>query len=179
MNTNSRVAITALAMLAFAAICAGRLAPKEKIQPVSPDDPTLRLFQLLDSGYAGKLADYYLLADVFKSPKNPDQEEQHVLKVEYDKERGFGRLRIYVRTVDRPSPDQLKAYTPKQIFEFAEAESEKFSKTDPGSFGKPGDVYFRPLSEAGPLASAPISDETRTHYERFVTDYIMPALQKK
>lgn len=179
MNKNSRVAITALAVLASAAIFAGRLASKDKNQPVSPDDPTLRLFQFLDSNHAGKLTDFYLLADVFKNPKNPDQEEQDVLKVEYDKDKGFGRLSIYVRTVDRPSQDQLKAYTPKQIFEFAEAESEKFTKTDPGPFGRPGDVYFRPVPEDGPLASVPITDETRTRYQHFVSDYITPALQKK
>jgi hypothetical protein len=167
------------AALAVSALSTGRLAAKEKVQQVSPDDPTYRLYQFLDSSNGGKLADLYLLADVFKDPKKSDQEDQHVLKVEYDKDHAFGKLRIYVRTVDRPSPDQLKTYTPKQIYDFAEVDSEKFTKTDPGNFGKTGDIYFHPVSEGGPLATAPVTDEARSQYEHYITDYILPALQKK
>jgi hypothetical protein len=179
MKTKLRPLAIVLATLALSAFFTGRLPAKEKVSPISPDDPTYRLYQFLDSNNGGKLADLYLLADVFKDPKKPDQEDQHVLRVEYEKERAFGKLRIYVRTVDRPSPDQLKTYTPKQIYEFAEVDSEKFTKTDAGLFGKAGDIYFHPVSEGGPLATAPLTDEARTEYEHYITDYILPALQKK
>lgn len=157
----------------------GRGMAKEKVPPVSPDDPTLRLYQLLDSQYGGKLDDFCIIADIFKDPKNPEHEEQHILKVDYDKNRGFGKLNIYVRTVDKLTPAQLKTYTPKQSYDFAEIDSEKFTKTDPGSFGRSGDIYFRPASAGGPLAVAPVTDEIRSAYEHFVTDFILPALQKK
>jgi len=173
------IPILALSILSLSGLWMGSTLAKEKVPPVSPDDPTLRLYQFLDSQYGGKLEDFCLTADVFKDPKNPDHEEQHILKVEYDKNRGFGKLRIYVRTVDKLTPEQLKTYTPKQMFDYAEVDSEKFTKTDPGSFGRTGDVYFRPVSEGGPLATAPVTDETRSAYERYLTSFITPALQKK
>jgi len=173
------IPILALVALSLFGLRTGGAIAKEKVAPVSPDDPTLRLYQLLDSQYDGKLDEFCIIADVFKDPKKPDHEEQHILKVEYDKNRAFGKLRIYVRTVDKLTPDQLKTYTPKQIYDFAEIDSEKFTKTDPGSFGRTADVYFRPASEGGPLATAPVTDETRSDYEHFVNGFLLPALQKK
>ena len=181
MKRNFRVGLTtglALMALSLAGPWAGAAA-KEKAPAVSPDDPTLRLYQLLDAQYGGKLDDFCVLGDVFNDPKKPDHPEQHILRVEYDKNSVFGKLRIYVRIVDKLTPDQLKTYTPKQIYDFADTDSEKFTKTDPGSFGKSGDIYFLPSSEGGPLASTPVTDEARATYERYVTNFILPALQKK
>jgi hypothetical protein len=151
---------------------------KDKSVPVSPDDATLRLYHLLDSSYGGKLAEFYIVGDVYKDPKNADKELQRVFKAEYDKDRAFGRLRIYVRIVDKLSPGQLKDYTPKQIYEFADADMEKFTKTDPGPLGRAGDLYFQ-ATENSPLATAPISDEARKEYEACVSQWLMPALEKK
>jgi len=154
------------------------LNAKEKVPPVSPDDVTLRLYQLLDNSYGGKLADFCLIADVFKDPKAPDQERQHILRVDYDKARVFGKLQLHVRTVDKITAEQLKAYTPKQMYDYAEVDTEKFTKTEPGLFGRQGDVYLR-ATEGGPLATAPVTDETRTQYESFLAQYVLPALGKK
>jgi hypothetical protein len=117
---------------------ATRLAAKEKVVPISPDDPTYRLFQLLDNAYGGKLEGFCVIANLFKDPENPDHEEQYILK----------------------------------------ADSLKFTKTDPGALGKVGDVYFR-AQGGGPLAAAPVSEEARKQYDFFVTQYIIPALEKK
>jgi hypothetical protein len=151
---------------------------KEKIQAVSPDDLTLRLFQLLDNSYAGKLSEFYITGDIYKDPKNPDHELQHIFKAEYNKDSIFGKFRFYVRSVDKLSPTQLKDYTPKEIYEFGELDVEKFTKTDPGPFGKTGDLYFQ-ASENGPLATAPITDGARKEYETYVAQWLLPALEKK
>jgi len=151
---------------------------KEKPPAISPDDLTLRLFQLLDTSYGGKLSDFYLVGDVYKDPKTPDKELQHIFKAEYEKDRAFGKFRLYVRSVDKLTPGQLKDYTPKQIYEFGEVDVEKFTKTDPGPFGKTGDLYLQATTE-GPLATAPITDEVRKEYEAYVTQWLLPALQKK
>ena len=174
---------TFLLLAAFCAflMTAGRptlCAAKEKPMVVSPDDVTLRLFQLLDSSYSGKLAEFYLLGDVYKDPKSPDKELQHVFKVEYEKARAFGRLRLYVRSVDKLTPGQLKDYTPQQVYEFADADLEKFTKTDPGPLGRTGDLYFQ-ATENGPLATSPVTDEVRKQYESYVAQWLMPALEKK
>ena len=158
----------------FAAFCPA----KEKPVAVSPDDVTLRLFQLLDSSHGGKLPEFYVVGDVYKDPKNADKELQHVFKAEYDKDKAFGRLRIYVRSVDKLSAGQLSDYTPKQIYEFADADMEKFTKTDPGPLGRTGDLYFQ-ATENGPLATTPVSDEARKEYEACVSQWLMPALEKK
>ncbi len=181
MKTKMR-AILAITAGLFVLVLGGsalRVAAKEKVPPVSPDDPTLRLYQLLDSQYGGKLPEFYLLADVFTDPTNPNHQEQRVLKIEYDKNNAFGKFRIYIRTVDKLSPEQLKTYTPKQIFDYAETDSAKFTKTDAGSFGRPGDVYFRPVSPGGPLGSAPVTEQVQATYERYVTKFIIPALENK
>jgi hypothetical protein len=151
---------------------------KEKPVVVSPDDVTLRLYQLLDTSYAGKLPDFYVVGDVYKDPKNPDKELQHVFKAEYEKARAFGRLRLYVRSVDKLTPGQLKDYTPQQVYEFADNDVEKFTKTDPGPLGRTGDLYFQ-ATENGPLATSPITDEARKEYEAYVSQWLMPALEKK
>jgi hypothetical protein len=173
------LAITAglFVLVMTGAVC--RLCAKEKPPSVSSDDPTLRLYQLLDSQYGGKLPEFYLLADLVTDPDNPDHVEQRVLKVEYNKNNVFGKLRIYVRRVDKLTPAQLKAYTPKDIFEYGETDSAKFTKTDPGSFGRTGDVYFEPVSPGGPLGTAPVTDAVRATYDHYVIKYIIPALEKK
>jgi hypothetical protein len=173
------IAGLALITLSLSGAWTGGAAAKEKVPAVSPDDPTLRLYQLLDGQYGGKLDGFCIIGDVFNDPKKPDHPEQHIFRVEYEKSRAFGRLRIYVRTVDKLTADQLKTYTPKQIYDYAETDSEKFTKTDPGYFGKTGDIYSLPVSEGGPLATAPITDEVRSAYERYVTNFLLPALQKK
>jgi hypothetical protein len=151
---------------------------KEKAPVISPDDLTLRLFQLLDTSYGGKLSDFYVIGDVYKDPATPDKELQHVFKAEYEKNRSFGRFRLYVRSVDKLEPGQLKDYTPKQVYEFAESDMEKFTKTDPGPFGKTGDIYFRALAD-GPLATAPVTDGVQKEYETYITQWLLPALEKK
>ena len=151
---------------------------KDKPVAVSPDDPTLRLYQILDNSYGGKLADFYVIGDVYKDPKVPDKELQHVFKAEYEKTRAFGRFRLYVRSVDKLTPGQLKDYTPQQVYEFAEVDVEKFTKTDPGPLGRTGDLYFQ-ATENGPLATVPITDEARREYETCLKDWILPALEKK
>jgi hypothetical protein len=157
----------------------GRMIAKEKSSQVSPDDATLRLYSLLDSKYNGKLDEFYLLADVVNDPKNPDQPQQHVLRVDYGKDRAFGKLNIHVRTVGQVTPEQLKAYSPKQIYDFAESDSEKFTKTDPGTFGRPGDVHFAQTSDGGALGAGNVIPEVQSEYDRFVNQYIIPALEKK
>jgi hypothetical protein len=157
----------------------GRLGAKEKTPAVGADDPTLRLYNLLDSKYNGKLEDYCVLADTVNDPKNPGQTQQHVLRVDYSKDRAFGKLLLYVRTVGQLSPEQLKSYSPKQIYDYAESDSAKFTKTDPGSFGRQGDIYFEPASEGGPMKTAPVTPEVAAQYDRYVTQYLLPALEKK
>ena len=169
-----------LAILLLGGSTVARLGAKDKsLPPVAADDPTLRLFDLLNSKFNGKLDDFYLIADTFPDPAKPEQSEQHIVRVEYDKARAFGKLRIYVRNVDLLTPEQLKTYSPKDIFGFAESESEKFTKTEPGSFGRPGDVFLQPTSSGGPLGQSPVTDEIQAKYARYVTQYIIPTLEKK
>ena len=158
---------------------AGDLRAKEKASQISPDDPTVRLYSLLDTKFNGKLEDFCVLADLEKDPQNPGQTDQKVLRVEYNKDRAFGKLRIYIRTVAQLTPAQLKTYSAKQIYDFAETDSAKFTKTDPGSFGRPGDLYFEPASAGGPLGSVTATPEIQAFYERLVTQYLLPALEKK
>jgi len=181
MRTHTRtlaiIAGTILALLAWGGE-SGRLGAKEKASQIGPNDPTVRLYALLDSKYNGKVDDFYMLADMFNDPKNPGQ-QQHVIHIDYSKNRAFGKLSIHVRTVGQLTPEQLKAYDSKQIYDFAETDTAKFTKTDPGSFGKPGDVYFEPSSEGGPMGTVPITPEVQAQYEHYVTQYLLPALEKK
>ncbi len=154
------------------------LAAKDKSQQVGPNDPTVRLYSLLDSKYNGVLEDYCVLAGLVDDSKNPGQKQQNVLRIEYKKDRAFGKLRIYLRSVAQLSPAQMKTYSPKQIYDFAETDSAKFTKTDPGPFGRPGDVYFEPASEGGALAPVNVTPEVQAHYERLVTEFLLPSLEK-
>ena len=153
------------------------LSAKEKTPAVLPNDPTNRIFGLLDTSRDGKLDDFFLLADVYKDAGHPDDEYQHVLRVEYDKARFFGKFRIIVRSILRPTPEQMKAYTPKQLYDFG-SDSEKFEKIDPGPFGQKGDLYLRAQDDR-PLATAPVTPEVRKAYETYLTRYVIPALEKK
>ena len=178
MNRRPLLMLGALpASLLFGVIATAELRARQK-DVADPNDPTVKLFQLLDSSYGGKLGDFYLLADIYPDPKNPGQEVQHVLRVEYDRNLSFGKLKLYVRSVAKMQPDQLKAYTPKMAYEFGVEDSEKFMKAEPGPLGRVGDLYLR-SSEDHPLAKAPVTDEARKTYERLLTDYVLPALQKK
>jgi hypothetical protein len=170
---------TVLTLLIFRGWDAGRLGAKEKATAIGPNDASVRLYNLLDSKYNGKLDGFYVLADVVNDPKNPGQAQQHVLRVDYAKDRVFGKLSIHIRTVAQLTPEQLKTYSPKQIYDFAETDSAKFTKTDPGPFGKPGDVYFEPAEDGGALGTVPVTPEVQAQYERLVTQYLLPALEKK
>jgi hypothetical protein len=154
------------------------LHAKGKKNQVDPNDVTYRLFQLLDDSKGGKLDDLYVLGDTYQDPSKPGEELVHIFKVEYNKSSVFGKLRIYVRSVAKMTPQQLSTYTLQQIFDFGETDMEKFVKTEPGEFGKTGDLYLRP-NPNGTLETAPVTDETRKHYETYVSQYILPALQKK
>ncbi len=156
------------------------LRAKEKTAPPDPNDVTLRLFQLLDDSHDGKLADFYVLADVYKNKdsKDPNEELQHILLVEYDKNRNFGKLNLHVRSLGKPDPEQLKTYTLKQIYDFGGDDSEKFVKGEPGQFGRQGDLYLRSSADL-PIATSPITEEVRKAYESYLSQYVIPALQKK
>jgi len=154
------------------------LRAKEKKQVVSGEDPTGRLFDLLDSQHGGKLKDFHLLADVFKDPDNPSAELQHVLRVDYDKARSFGKLTIVARSVNKPTEEQLKTYSAQALFEFGEYDLDKFVKSELGPFGKPGDVYLH-AKPGFPLAQESIRDEVRNTYDSYITKYIFPAVERK
>jgi hypothetical protein len=167
------------ALFLLGGINASPLAAKDKRPSVSSDDPTLRLYNLLDSKFGGKIKDFYLLADTFNDAKTPGQTQQHLICLDYDKSRAFGKLQIRVRNVIQPTPDQLKTYTPKQIYDFAETDDARFNKTDPGPMGTPGDIYLAPTSPDGPLGTATVTPEVQAQYDRYVTQYLLPALEKK
>ncbi|HEV2493847.1 MAG TPA: hypothetical protein VG204_12345 [Terriglobia bacterium] len=175
----SSAVITGAIVLAGVSIPFGSgLYAKHKAEEAVPDDATAQLFQLLDSSRDGKLADFYLLADVYKDASKPDDEYRHVLRLDYDKSRGFGKLNLWVRSVGKMTPQQLQTYTPKQIYDFAETDLEKYVKTTASAFGGSGDLYLRADGD-GPLATSSITDDVRKSYDVFVTQYVLPALQKK
>ena len=151
---------------------------KDKAMAVSADDPTYRLFQLLDTTRGGKLTDFYVLGSVYKNPQNPQEEFQQVARVVYDKDLAFGKLTLFLRSVAKMDPAQMRIYTPKEIYEFAESDLEKYTKTDAGPFGGQGDVYFH-ATDTGGLRTVPITDEVQTAYATFLTQYILPALGRK
>jgi hypothetical protein len=154
------------------------LSAKEKKPVVTGDDTTSPLFNVLDSQYGGKLKDFFILADVIKDPDNPDSELQHVLRVNYDKDRSYGKMNVIVRAVKKPTEEQMKTYSTQALFEFGEYDLEKFVKSDVGPYGKPGDVYLQ-AKPGFPLAQESITDEVRNAYDVNVNKYILPALQKK
>jgi hypothetical protein len=160
------------------ALCAAPPASAREKKAYSSSGATGQLYQLLDGSYGGKLADFYLLADVYADPKKPDSELQHVLSVTYDKNLFFGRFVLEVRSIGKPTPDQLKTYSPEQMFTFGESDAEKFEKIKPGPLGTQGDLYQRSDDE-GVLKEAPITDEVRNEFDHYITEYILPALKKK
>lgn len=177
----SRLLITGSAV-ALLAVCGTQrlVSAREKNSQVDSNDVTFRLFQLLDDLHEGKLADFYLLADIYKNKdsSNPEEELQHVLHLDYDKDRNFGKLNLHVRSLTKLAPEQLKTYTPKQIYDFGDEDTEKFVKSDPGQLGRAGDMYLRATADR-PLRDTPISDEARKAYEFYLTQYLIPALRKK
>ena len=136
------------------------------------------IYQLLDDSYGGKLTNFYLLAGVYADPQDPASQLQRVLRVDYDKGRYFGRFRIYVRSVGKLTPAQLKTYDTEQIYQFGESDEAEFEKIDPGPLGGTGDLYLKATSN-GPLAPAPITDQVRQEYDTLITKHILPALKKK
>jgi hypothetical protein len=156
------------------------LQARGRTAPVDPNDVTFRLFQLLDDTHDGKLSDFCIIADTFKDKDSakPDEELQHVLLIDYNKNLNFGKLNIHVRTLSKLAPDQLKTYSPKAIYGFGGDDSEKFLKSGPGPFGQSGDLYLRATADR-PLSSTPITDEARKAYDFYLTQYVLPALQKK
>ena len=151
---------------------------KDKAPPLDPNDPTVRFFQTADDLRGGKLSEFYVVADVYHDPALPNEQSQHVLKVDYDKAKVFGKLQIVVRSVGKIQPEQMKAYTAKEIFEFGLSDQAKFMKSEPGPFGKPGDMYLVAPADR-PLASAPITEPVRSRYESFVSEFLLPAMAKK
>lgn len=150
---------------------------KGKSSPASSDDPTYQFFQWLDNNHNGQLSDYCVVADTYSDPSQPNATLQHVLRVDYDNKRFFGRFRIYVRGVTKLTAGQLKEYTPDQLYGFG-SDVAKFEKITPGPFGLTGDVYF--LASGGrELAPAPITEEVKQEYDFFLTRFIRPALEKK
>jgi hypothetical protein len=164
--------------LALVGGLAGPLLAKDKTPPVDSNDPTFRLFQALDNNRGGKLTDFYLIADVYKDPAGGSEEFQHILKADYDKNRAFGKLQIYVRSVGKILPDQLKTYTVKELYDFGLMDQAKYMKSEPGEFGRSGDIYLRAVEDR-PLATTPVTDEVRKSYELFVTQHLLPAIEKK
>jgi len=142
---------------------------------VEENDATARLFALLDNAHGGKLDDVYLLADAYTDASG--DQYRHVLRVDYNKNRAFGRLAIYVRSVGKMTPEQLSTYTPEQIYNFGEIDLEKLVKTDPGPFGQRGDLFLTADGD-GPLHTSAITDDARKSYDTFLTQYLIPAVQK-
>ncbi len=177
LTFNPKLPLAALAALLIASSPA-RVLAKHKPQDPSANDPTPRLFQLLDTSYGGKLNDWYLLGEIYKNPSKPNEELQRVYRVEYDKAHAFGKLAIYIRAVSKLQPEQLKTYTPKMVYDFGVADLEKFVKTQPGVFGQTGDLYLQSSGERA-LATAPVTEEIQKEYDKIVTDELLPALQKK
>jgi hypothetical protein len=151
------------------------LYAKNGTKAVDPNDVTLRLFHLLDDSYGGKCDDY-VLADLYTDAAS-GEEYRHILHIDYDKNRAFGRLNVYIRSVGKMTPEQLAVYTPKEIFDFAEIDLEKLIKTDPGPFGGPGDLYFHSVS-GGPLVQGAINADVEKRYADILTQYVIPALEK-
>jgi hypothetical protein len=164
----------AIAVLVIAGATGVRVG-RAKEKAIDSNDPTLRLYSLLDTTRGGKMPDFFLLADIYSEQ---GKEFQRVVRADYDKSRAFGKLRIYVRSVAKMAPEQLQSYTAKQVYDFGETDLEKFVKTDPGEFGKQGDIYLRGDAES-PLTTAPITNEARKSYETLVVQYLLPALEKK
>jgi hypothetical protein len=175
---NRKYLVVILAAATLLAIATPSAWAKKKHESVNPDDPTYMLYQLLNESYGGKLADYYLLANLYPDPQDPSDQLQRVIRVDYDKDHFFGRFRIYVRSVGKLTPDQMKTYDAKQIYDFGESDDTKYEKIDPGELGGTGDLYLK-ASANGPLVPAPVTDQARQDYDMLITKYLLPALRKK
>lgn len=174
MRARFRAVLGVVAALLILGAASGGVG-NAKDKAADPNDPTLRLYDLLNTTRDGKLVDFFALADIYTEQ---GKEFQRVLRAEYDKNRAFGKLSIYVRSVAKMGPEQLQSYTAKQVYDFGETDLEKFVKTDPGEFGKQGDIYLRGDADS-PLATAPITVATRKSYEILVVQYLLPTLEKK
>jgi hypothetical protein len=175
---NNKYMVAVLAAISLLVIALPSAWAKKKHDPVNPDDPTYKLYQLLNDTSGGKLTDYYLLANIYPDPQDPEDQLQRVIRVDYDKSLFFGRFRIYVRSVGKLTPAQMKSYDAKQIYDFGESDDTKYEKIDPGELGGTGDLYLK-ASANGPLVPAPITDQARQDYDMLITKYLLPALEKK
>lgn len=143
---------------------------------VAANDITSRVYQLANQSLQGKFS-FYLLAGLRTDPSQPGAQLQRVLRVVYDKDLYFGRFAIHVRSVSKLTPDQLAAYTPEDIFNYGNADAQEFEKINPGRFGRTGDLYLA-SSNGGPLATASITPDVESEYEKLVTDYVLPEVEK-
>ena len=175
---NRKFMVVILAATSLLAIAVPSAWAKKKHASVNPDDPTYMLYQLLNDSYGGKLADYYLLANLYPDPQDPSNQLQRVIRVDYNKTLFFGRFHIYVRSVGKLSPAQMKTYDAKQIYDFGESDDTEFEKINPGPLGGTGDLYLKATSN-GPLAHTTVTDQARQEYDMLITKYILPALKKK
>lgn len=177
-------AVLAVACFSFCVLPALHAVPRHKKRlrsgSVSANDPTARLFDVLNASDGGKLTDFYVLGDVYSDPSNPSQQYQRVLKVDYNKDYYFGRLSIHARSVAKMTPEQMAIYTPAQIYSFGGRDGQVFDKTNPGPFGsETGDTYLAPGPNNGPLRTLAIDDSVTQEYNMLVSQYILPAIQKQ
>lgn len=176
-NGSALVAILALAGLGLLALPLAAAPRRHKNKDAVPaNDVTSRVYQVADQSLQGKFS-LYLLADLYPDPSNPGSQLQRVLRVVYDKDLYFGRFAIHVRSVGKLTPDQLSTYTPEEIFNYGNSDSAEFEKINPGRFGKTGDLYLA-ATNGEPLATAPVTPEVQAEYERLVTSYVLPAVEK-
>jgi hypothetical protein len=165
-----------LGAVVLAAGNTGLLRAKDKTPAVNPNDPTYKLYARLDSGHNGKLDEFYFLADEFKDSEHPGETWQHVILAEYNKSLFFGKFKMTVHSISKPTPDQLKVYTVKALYDFG-SDSEKFAKINPGPLGQEGDLYMVAKGD-NPMKSAPITPDVQAEYEKYVSQYLLPALEK-
>lgn len=169
------VRLTIIALL----VCTAGAVPayaKGRVNLATSEGPTARLFQMLDNSYGGKVTDFCVIAGAYANPSQPGQTLQYVLQVNYDKTRFYGRFSISVRGVSQLTPGQLAEYTPEQIYSFG-SDVAKFEKINAGPFGEEGDLYFQ-ANANGALAPAPVTDDARRQYDLFLTQYVVPGLEK-
>lgn len=167
----------AVAVLIACNASPGSTSARGKGVSVNPNDPTYQLFRLLDDSYGSRLTGLCVIADTYPDSAHPGQMLQHVLWVDYDKDRFFGRFWIYVRGVSQLTPGQQREYTPGEIYGFG-SDLARFEKIKPGPLGRAGDLYFHATSD-GALAPAPITEDVTREYELFLTQYVLPALAKR
>jgi hypothetical protein len=148
---------------------------RHKENLANPDDPTVRLFQLLDDSYGGKLTDFRVIADAYANPTQLGQMFQHVLQVNYDKGRFYGRLTISVRGVSQLTPEQLKQYTAQEIYGFG-SEVAKFEKINSGPSAKRRPLF--PANRPRHPRAGPRYRYCQTSVRSVPTQYIPPALEK-